>query len=316
MKIGGKRNYGYGKQLEWAGKQAIIDHFIGDRFASTAAHVARWKVFSDWLVNRGIRDVRDVSIDLILDYGGELAELVRDEEMRVSYAQNLLSTANVVLGTMRHDKNVWVSPSTLVGQRTNFRIEPPIHMDWDQVGFLQSRLVVLGYPVVAALVGLSRTFGARFRECCLLDAIGAQRQAKRSGKIKLSQGTKGGQDRIITAATEKELCALSIAAGLQTGICLIPVELNFVTFRNHVYTGFYLAGGKRFHDFRAAHACDIYAFLTGCPAPVLWQDGDPSPSKESDREVRLMISEQLGHHRVDVVGAYIGPILRQRMGKK
>jgi hypothetical protein len=311
MKVGGERNYGYGKQLKWAGKQAIKEYFVGDRFSSTASHLFRWEWFCDWLETIGIKDARDITKNTILDFGDELAELVRDQEMKVSYAQNLISSVNVILRSMRQDDKMWVSPSGIVGHRTNFRLEPPIHMDIVEVNKLQSRLIALGYPVVAALVGLARALGMRFKECLLFDAICALKQARRSGEIEVSRGTKGSHARIITVGGGKAIEVIDLAASFQVGDCLIPSGLTFLEFRNYVYHHFYQAGGTRFHDFRASFACDLYRSITGCPAPVSRENGDPAPSKEVDRGARLVVSQQLGHHRIEVVGAYIGPILNR-----
>jgi len=40
-----------------------------------------------------------------------LAAVVQNNEMRISYAQNLLSTVNIVLLAVRQDRKTWLSPS-------------------------------------------------------------------------------------------------------------------------------------------------------------------------------------------------------------
>ena len=47
--VGGNRNYGYGKQLAWAGKNALADRYGHGHFATRAAH-ATWKV-TLWVKN-------------------------------------------------------------------------------------------------------------------------------------------------------------------------------------------------------------------------------------------------------------------------
>jgi hypothetical protein len=39
--VGGYRNFGWGKQLEWAGKQALRAAFDGGHHATVASHGAR-----------------------------------------------------------------------------------------------------------------------------------------------------------------------------------------------------------------------------------------------------------------------------------
>lgn len=314
MKIGGERNFGYGKKIKWAGKQALKERYVGDRFGSVGANSNRWNVACDWFCELGIRDALEIDLFCIVDYGLVLADWVANEEMEVTYAQNILSSINMVLTSMRRDKKLWVSPSALVGPRVNFRIEAPLYLHWDEVRALQHRLIDIGYPEVAALVGLARTIGLRFKECSLLDAISALSQANQNHEILVSRGTKGGHDRIVPVG-ESSIEALQFAASLQKDNCLIPSDISYVQWRNRSYHRFYLAGGKKFHDLRAAAGCDLYRAITGYLAPVLRQDGDPAPSREFDKEARLNISEQFGHHRIDVVSAYIGPMLRKHLKK-
>jgi hypothetical protein len=62
---------------------------------------------------------------------------------------------------------------------------------------------------------------------------------------------------------------------------------------------------KGFHELRAAYACERYEQLTGHAAPV---NGGHCYriDRELDRQARQQISYELGHHRIDVVSAYIG----------
>ncbi len=40
-KTGGRRNFGYGKQMAWAGKNALVGRYGGGRYATRAAHACR-----------------------------------------------------------------------------------------------------------------------------------------------------------------------------------------------------------------------------------------------------------------------------------
>ena len=64
------------------------------------------------------------------------------------------------------------------------------------------------------------------------------------------------------------------------------------------------AGIKGFHDMRAAYACECYQALTGFPAPVA--TGTRQADKTLDTQARVLLSQQLGHNRLDVIAAYIG----------
>ena len=54
-----------------------------------------------------------------------LKELVRKGEMSVAYAQNRLSTVNVILETMRKDTVLTIKPAQIIGQRSHVRSTIP-----------------------------------------------------------------------------------------------------------------------------------------------------------------------------------------------
>lgn len=58
----------------------------------------------------GITDARHIDRSIVERYGQLLGKQVRQGEKTVSYAQNLLSTINVVMHSMRGDKAQQVSP--------------------------------------------------------------------------------------------------------------------------------------------------------------------------------------------------------------
>ena len=127
-KIGGQRNFGYGKMMRWAGQQALKQKLGDGRYATRQAHTERWARFAAFAKETGIKDARYVTRELIEAYGNHLAVKVRSDEMKVAYAQNLLSTVNVVLGLMREDHQLRVSPATVVGRRSNVRETAPASM--------------------------------------------------------------------------------------------------------------------------------------------------------------------------------------------
>lgn len=307
-KFGGNRNFGYGKQLEFAGKQAIKDRFVSGHFASVATHSERWAQFARWAKDHDIKDARDITKEVIDAYGKDLKGQVLEGEMKVAYAQNLLSSVNVVLSQMRSDTDMKVSPSGLVGKRSTIRINAPIWMDRNKVQQIQDNLTNRGNLIEAAMTGLGRDFGLRFREASLINPSSARREAERTGKITISEGIKGGNNiRTIPISDPRQMKALKlaeIAQGNQKN--LLAEGHNYIQHRNHAYNAFYAADGKHFHDLRAAYACDRYEVLTGCLAPVLRGEGDPKPSRDLDRSARAIISEELGHHRVEVVSEYVG----------
>lgn len=57
----GGRNFGYGRQLSYAGSQALKDMFGGGHYGTVKAHSDRWQAFVKWCRSEqgpGINDAR------------------------------------------------------------------------------------------------------------------------------------------------------------------------------------------------------------------------------------------------------------------
>ncbi len=312
-KVGGGRNFGFGKQMAWAGKQALQDRYGDGHYATVAAHAERWGQFAAWAkAELGLRDARDVDPSVVTAYGEALAERVGAADHSVAYAQNLLSTVNVVLEALRGDRLVRVSPAALVGQRSHVRTEPPRGLDRAAVNRCVTHLEERGHPRLAAVVDLARSLGLRAREASMLDARAALRQATERQAVNVTAGTKGGRGHRVdrwVPASQRAVAALRRAAVAQgTGRNLIPAAQSWRQWNDHLHHVWSAAAARfglgKLHDLRAAYACERYAALTGSPAPAC--AGHRAAARELDRNARATIAAELGHARVDVVAAYIG----------
>ena len=310
-KVGGNRNFGFGKQLAYAGHAALLRAYIG-HYATVAAHSRRWRHFSAWCRSQEICDAREISRETLAVYGEYLSELVERGAMAVSYAQNILSTANTVLEILRHDRQVRVSPAELVGHRTAVRSTPPAGLEFGLVLAATDRLGVLGHHRAAAVAQLARRFGLRIKEAALLNLCSACRQASQQGRVRVTEGTKGGagraQERWVPC-TEDDLAFLTKAVDLQgDGRNIIPPEKRWIEFSNHLHSVavpvFVQIGLLSFHDLRAGYACSRYSDLTGHPAPCV--AGTRQVEKSVDIAARLAIAVELGHGRIEVLSAYVG----------
>jgi len=312
MKVGGNRNFGYGKSFAWAGKNALRDRYGKGHLATQAAHAVRWGRFVEFARNEGIRDARNVTRGFVQEYAASLAAQVESKSMSIRYAQNLVSTINIVFETMRGDRQLRLSPARLLGQRINVRQHAPASLHRRIVAERIVRLDDRGYERVSAVASLARELGMRFREASLLDAREACRQALAKGRINVTRGTKGGRGKTVdrwVPVTPIALATLARAATLQGDAAgLIPATMTFREWRDHAYgvwrrtnKGTRLQG---FHDLRVAYACERYETLTGTPAPVVC--GKRTADRETDRAARSVIAVELGHGRVDVVAAYVG----------
>ena len=311
-KIGGQRNFGYGKTMRWAGKQALKDKLGDGRYATQKAHSERWARFAVFAKETGIKDARYVTRELIDAYGNHLAVQVRSDEMKVAYAQNLLSSVNVVLELMREDRRLRISPAVIVGHRTNVRESAPTSMATKTVEAAVERLRDKQADRVAVVVELARHLGLRFREASLIDVKAALIEADQKGQINISRGTKGGRGRDVdrwVPVSNAGKKALHAAVAIQKDArSLVPVEKTFHQWRTHAYgvwTPIARAHGiKGFHELRAAYACERYQQLTGAAAPII--AGERMVSKEDDKTARQVLAHELGHGRVDVISSYIG----------
>jgi len=310
--IGGTRNYGYGKQLAWAGKNALADRYGQGHFSTRATHEDRWNQFACYLKEQCINDARKIDKTTVQQYAQYLKQLVNSGDVRVAYAQNILSTVNVVLETMRKDNALTIKPAQHVGERTSVRSKAPRTDDRRQLIKPILTLSANNEGRVAAIALLARDFGLRFKEASMLDTKKALQQANRLGRINITQGTKGGrgkgQDRWVTV-NNSNLETLKQAKTLQGNEKnLIPQNKTYVQWRDHAYYQWRIATKgseiKGFHDMRAAYACERYQEITGYPAPVI--AGGRQAPKPIDTQARLILSQMLGHNRLDVIAAYIG----------
>ncbi len=310
--VGGNRNYGYGKQLAWAGKNALLDRYGQGHFSTRASHEARWCQFAKFIKAKGFNDVRKITQTVLNQYAEHLRTLVNSGEIKVAYAQNLLSTVNVVLQTMRKDSVLKIHPADCVGHRKTVRTTVPHSLERSVLFAPIDKLQKNGDQNVALTVQLTRAFGLRFREASCLNVRQALKQSERTGRINITQGTKGGRgkgaDRWVPVP-ERSLSLLKAAAQHQgTHNNLIPPDLTYAQWRDHAYAQWHQATRgtaiNGFHDMRAAYACERYHQLTGHPAPAV--AGERLPDKERDTRARQILSAELGHGRIDVLASYVG----------
>ena len=315
--VGGTRNYGYGKQLAWAGKMALADRYGSGHFGTKATHEERWNQFAHYLKAQGINNARKVDKTTVEQYAQYVSTLVNRGDIKVAYAQNLLSTVNVVLSTMRKDTVLLIKPAQWVGRRSHVRTSV-IHSQ--KQTDLKPPTVFLtqnGYETVAITALLTRAFGLRFKEASMLNCTFALRQANTLGRINITQGTKGGRgkgsERWVPITHHEQIALLTKASSLQKqekSKNIIPSDKRYVQWRDQAYYQWRTVNKKLktgicgFHDMRAAYACQRYQEITGCAAPTI--AGVRRADKTLDTQARGILSQELGHNRLDVMASYIG----------
>jgi hypothetical protein len=303
-----ERNFGFGKQIAWAGREALREAFGRGHYATVAAHFSRWNRFTSWLRQRGIDDACSITLSALQTYADDVKRDVESGDMKVSYGQNLLSSVNVVLEALRGDRQIRVEPAQIVGRRSAIRTDPPTSYDSARVTEAAQALRDAGYARAAAVLELARSWGLRSREASLLDLRKAFREANRRKQITIIKGTKGGRLRKVKVTHPDQIAVLSRGVALQAGGSnIIPPEQSWLQWRNGELRAardiLHSLGIAGYHDARAAYACARYAAITGHPAPV---QGGAIMDRERDRSAREDIASELGHGRINVVAEYIG----------
>lgn len=316
------RNFGYGRQLSYAGSQALKDLFAGGHFATVKAHSDRWQAFVRWCRSEdgpGYNDSRFIDRHTLQDYAAYLRQQVQQGELCIATAQNRLSSVNRTLAALRGDQDVRIaSPSQALGQqRSTVRMRPPDGQDHQQVQRVVKALGEQQLYRVAAIVMLARTTGMRVREAVLADLSRLHREAEQLSRINIQDGTKGGRSG--ASAPRWVIANEEVQAALQLAREASPAGSRNLLDRDESFAQFlqqtvfpareilHTHGLKGFHELRAAYACERYQRLTGHAAPINGGRGYRiDRDLDLDQQARKQISLELGHHRIDVVSAYIG----------
>ena len=314
------RNFGYGRQLSYAGPQALKDMFGGGHYGTVKAHSDRWWAFVRWCRSEdgpGVNDARQIDQKTLLDYARHLRQQVEQGELAIATAQNRLSSVNRTMAALRGDQNVKVpSPSKALGmRRTGVRCSVPQGQDREHLKRIVEALYEHQLPRAAAIVQLARATGMRLREAILADLVRLKQEAEQLGKINIQDGTKGGRSGAFAprwiVADEYVREALNYAEHVS------PEGSRNLLAPNESYRDLQLAvlrpardilhthNLKGFHELRAAYACERYEQITQHSAPVnCGHCFQLNP--RLDREARVQISYELGHRRIDIASAYIG----------
>ncbi|MGX4730714.1 integrase domain-containing protein [Pseudomonas corrugata] len=314
------RNFGFGRQLSYAGPQALKDLFGDGHFATVKAHSDRWQAFVNWCRSEEgtrLNDARQIDRDILMRYATYVREQVDQGNVGIATAQNRLSSVNRTMAALRGDQYVKIpSPSKALGlQRSGVRSEAPQGQDRAQTELIARALSERGQQRVAAIVHLARETGMRLREAILADLPRLQREAEQLGKINIQDGTKGGRSGASAprwiAVTDQIRGALDRAweASPSRSRNLLSPNESYKEFMQSVVRPsrdlLHEHGLKGFHELRAAYACERYEQMTGFPAPVNGVRVHRE-DRELDLRARHQISHELGHNRIDVVSAYIG----------
>ncbi|MHC8348233.1 integrase domain-containing protein [Pseudomonas sp. RT4P38] len=316
----GGRNFGYGRQLSYAGPQALRDLFDGGHYGTVKAHSERWQAFVRWCRSEdgpGFNDARQINRQTLMDYAGHLRQQVERGELAIATAQNRLSSVNRTMAALRGDQYVKVpGPSKALGmRRTSVRHSVPQGQDREQVKRIVEVLCEHQQPRAAAIAQLARATGMRLREAILADLPRLKRESEQYGKINIQDGTKGGRSgasaprwiEVDEHIHEAVMYAEQVSPDGSRNL-LAPDE-SYLDFQQRIVRParyiLQIHSLKGFHELRAAYACERYEQITHHLSPI---NGGNCYQLDHhlDQKARVQISHELGHGRIDVVSAYIG----------
>ncbi|WP_409489076.1 integrase domain-containing protein [Pseudomonas promysalinigenes] len=314
------RNFGYGRQLSYAGPQALKEMFGGGHYGTVRAHCDRWQAFVKGCRSEqgpGINDARQIDRKVLADYAAHLRDIVKRGDLAVSTAQNRLSSVNRAMAALRGDQHVKLpSPSKALGmQRSGVRHSVPQGQDRRQVKQIVDVLCRDHQLRAAAIVLLARATGMRLREAILADLPRLSREANALGRINIQDGTKGGRNGASAprwiAVDDHVRGALGFARqeSPEDSRNLIAPHESYLNLLHEIIRPardiLHAHNLKGFHELRAAYACERYEQITHHRAPI---NGGQCylVNRNLDREARRQISYELGHARIDVISAYIG----------
>ena len=297
--------------MSFAGK--VFARQTTDSFSSRESLSDRFDQFVSFAKENGISRLEQVKKETVLEY----AETLKNGDLSASTQQNYLSAVNVIMSQARGDDAVRVT-----GREADLAQRSGVAQDFKGIaerGDLSER--------TQSIVDLARDFGLRFEEASKLDANSALKQAQ-NGSIIVENGTKGGQAREVPITSEKQLETLQNASKVQgNDRSMIESSKTYAEHQRESYKE-----TSNFHAERHAYANDRYSQLMkdklgiDIKSPILSDKPEgqswasyvadkaseqgigitPEMARDFDREARLELSEELGHHREDVVSAYIG----------
>lgn len=287
-------------------------------FSTAATQGERWGQFSQFARQElGIKQMERITPETVIAYGERLQERVEAGEMSAATAQNYVSAVNSVLSLATEGKWERVSPTQDCG------IDHRSGIASQSRAIPQSeheRLTSVVSERLGALLQTQRTLGLRFEESAKLNAARALSEARETGRVTISAGTKGGLEREVPASAQA-IAALERAAAVQgQDRSMIPASDSYRDFQQAAYRELREAGGSGFHGERHAYAQERYSALTGACAPVVEGWGreerfnrladvlgvSTEEAKTIDQDAREQIAEELGRGRTEVTNAYLG----------
>ena len=187
-----------------------------------------------------------------------------------------------------------------IGKRENVAKESKaLRLDAEQLSAISD-------PYMKLSIRLQAAFGLRREESIKFSPS----YAVQSDHIRLKASwTKGGRARSVPIRNDEQRQLLEEIKTLVKGGALIPAQLNYVQQLNRYQRQLRNVGLSKLHGLRHAYAQQRYLELTGWKAPVAGGPTSKQLNPEQlapDYEARAIVSNELGHARVEIAAVYLG----------
>ncbi len=121
--------------------------------------------------------------------------------------------------------------------------------------------------------------------------------------------TKGKRGRTIPISNENQRKELRKAYALaqKNGGSMIPKEKSYKAHKSNFEAVTHALGVGQTHGLRHGYAQTRYLELMGFPCPAVGGSRSLSADEVAkDKEIRMLISEELGHSRINITSVYLG----------
>lgn len=322
------RNYGLrSKCMETAAKNALYEKFhygqIG--YSTIDTQHARFTQFAKFVSQTdSIRDLRNLTREHVLRFADKLSERVELGDIKNSTAHNILSAVNTVMNQAIGNNSLMVSSKEAgIPPRSGITTENRAISESQHnkiIGQLPDRL--------GALAEMQRSLGLRFEESCKNSPQKMLDQAQTHQRVTIEYGTKGGQVRVLPITSQNQVEALQNAAKIQgSHRSMIPSQMSYSQFQNAAYKEF---SNHNFRPHSERHAFAQRSYTSHlreiskvsnlrCPVEAGIKHGvahhqhlaekigcSVKQAKIFDEQARLRVSEELGHHRINITNWYLG----------
>ncbi len=164
-------------------------------------------------------------------------------------------------------------------------------------------------------VKLQMAFGLRLEESLKLRPAVAD---KGTALTLQASWCKGGRARVIPIHHPRQRALLDeLRAAVGDG-SLVPDGQSYIAARKELERVTWAAGIRNMHGHRHWYAQWRYRQLTGTPAPAAGGKTYETMNQEeraADYRARLIVSQELGHNRVDITDAYLGRRFSRKDGQ-